>query len=197
MDTLLDVRIILSLIDAYGYPILYVISTIEGPTITAFSGFLVAASLMSLVPTFLVLFAGDLTGDTLYYSAGRFGGRRLLARFGHRVTLTEERIEYYASRFRIHDWLLLIVAKTQPLGTAIHFSAGMAKHSYLRFIFINAVISVPKTLVLMGIGYFLGETILNAEEFSRVSLISAALVLVCIATYVLTKRFVQSKSRDI
>jgi membrane protein DedA with SNARE-associated domain len=97
----------------YGVVAIFVIIYLEsfGAPLPGESA-LIAASLLAVrgdiqvVPLYLAASAGAILGDSTGYAIGRFGGRRILQRYGHLVALTPERLE------RLED----LVRRRGPLG---------------------------------------------------------------------------------
>ena len=67
-----QVNQIFGLLYTYSYLVLFPLVVIEGPVVTIITGFLVSLGFMDFIPAYFTIMAGDLTGDVLYYSAGRW-----------------------------------------------------------------------------------------------------------------------------
>ena len=63
---------IFKLLFTYSYLILFPLVVVEGPIVTIIAGFLVSLGFMDFIPTYLTIVSGDLVGDFVYYSAGRW-----------------------------------------------------------------------------------------------------------------------------
>jgi membrane protein DedA with SNARE-associated domain len=70
---------------------------------------------LSIVAVFLAVFSGAVLGDSTGYVIGRFGGRRLLERFGPYVRLTPQRLEAFEARFARQGFYLVMIARFLPV----------------------------------------------------------------------------------
>ena len=169
--------VLLALIHSYGYALLFPISVIEGPIITLIAGSLVSFGLLNPYGVFAALFAGDIVGDICYYGAGRYGRGFFIEKIKHMIGITDEKIARIRESLLKYDWQFLLAAKTQPIGSAVLFSAGVFHMSFFRFITVNIIISIPKTILLLSIGYYFSNAITNAESYVRFApLIPVALI---------------------
>src|SRR5258708_40086249 len=110
---------IIQLLNYYGYLVLFPIAVIEGPIISIISGFLISKHILAFIPVYFILLGGDITGDVLYYSLGRWGTRFLL-RWGHKIGLSRERIARVDRHFIKHGGKTLLFWKlTQTAGPPI------------------------------------------------------------------------------
>ena len=74
----------IALLLQYKYFFLFPIAIIEGPIISILAGVLIARGVMDPWVSYTLLVLGDLIGDGFYYAIGRFGGRPVLNKWGHR-----------------------------------------------------------------------------------------------------------------
>ena len=80
----------------YGYSALFVAILLEdfgmpvpGETLLIASALLTSQGEMHLVPLLLTACVAAVTGDNIGYAIGRFGGRKLVLRYGHYVLISE------------------------------------------------------------------------------------------------------------
>lgn len=147
-----------ALIPTWGYFFLTLISIFEGPVVAIIAGFLVSIGQMNWFFVFLFLCIGDLLGDVLHYYVGRWGhgpwAERMAARFG----VTPERIQKFDAAFLKHDVKVLLINKTQALGSVMLYYAGAVRMSLWRFFWINLLGTVPKVILFEAIGYYFGRS---------------------------------------
>jgi len=182
---------LIAMLGRYGYWVLIPIAVVEGPAITMVAGALVAAGQMNGVTAAILLILADLLGDALYYSLGRYGNAPLARRMTKWLKVTPERLARLEQRFRDNDWKLIFIGKTQGLGSIILYFAGASRMSFLRYMVLNLVGTVPKVIVFELIGYFLGLGVLSSTHYINyvtAMLFGAALVL--LALYWLFRRYV-------
>ena len=156
---------LIALLGQYGYWVLLPIAVVEGPAITMVAGALVAAGQMDGVTACILLILADLVGDALYYAIGRFGNAPLARRVSKWLKITPERLSKLEQRFRANDWKLLMIGKTQGLGSIILYFAGASRMPFARYMVLNLVGTVPKVIVFELIGYFLGAGVMNSTHY--------------------------------
>ena len=178
----------------YGYAVLFPIAVIEGPVAAMVAGALTASSEFNGVVVFFLLVLADLTGDTIYYSLGRWGHDKLLASIGKYIGLTSKRIEPLREGFKRNDWKLLILGKTQAFGSVILYFAGAVQMSFGRFIFYNLLVTLPKILLFELIGYFFGESLIrSARVLDYVSFITLGVALALLIAYWYSKKYLERR----
>ncbi|HEV7449619.1 MAG TPA: DedA family protein [Candidatus Paceibacterota bacterium] len=155
----------LAILSTWGYVLLLPLAIIEGPIIGIFAGFLVALGQMNWLIVFVVLFVGDMIGDVIYYYIGRWGhgawATRLAARFG----MTPERLEKFNEAFNKHAVKILLINKTQALGSLTLYYAGAVRMPMVRFLWVNAVGTIPKVILFEVVGYYFGESYQNIDKY--------------------------------
>jgi len=89
----------------YGYAAIYVLLMlgivglpVPDETLLTLIGYLIFEGSLAVVPSFLCAFAGTVSGITVSYCIGRFGGVALVERFGRRFRIKPEGVE------RVHSW---------------------------------------------------------------------------------------------
>ena len=141
----------------YRYLILFPIVVVEGPFITVLAGFLASLGSLDFMVAYAVIVSGDLVGDLLYYCIGRYGGRPWVKRWGHYIGITESRLESLDNHFRRNPGKTLLMGKlAHGLGGPILIAAGLAKVSYREFIMYNVLGTLPKSLLLLSLGFYFG-----------------------------------------
>jgi membrane protein DedA with SNARE-associated domain len=156
---------LIAMLGRYGYWVLIPIAVIEGPAITMVAGALVAAGQMDGVTAAILLILADLVGDALYYSLGRCSNAPLSRRLTKWLKVTPERLSKLEQRFRANDWKLLMIGKTQGLGSIILYFAGASRMPFVRYMVLNLLGTVPKVVVFELIGYFLGAALLSSAHY--------------------------------
>lgn len=166
MHTLYSTNEIFKLIYTYSYLILFPLIVAEGPIVTIIAGFLASVGFLDPIPTYFVVVLGDLTGDVIYYSAGRWwlNGpfKKIIALF----KVKPKQIEKIENLLRKHEGKVLFFGKlSHAIGGVILFAAGQAKISLKDFIWFNFLATLPKSLILLGVGYYFGSTISNFRKY--------------------------------
>lgn len=149
----------------YRYLILFPLAVLEGPITTVTAGLMSSLDLMNFYIVYVIIVAGDLVGDGLYYAVGRWG-LRPLERWGRFIGIRPEKLEQVEKHFADHGGKTLIAAKlSHAVGGIVLVSAGIARIPFGKFIFFNFWATLPKTLVLLLIGYYFGNTYLKLQRF--------------------------------
>lgn len=154
-------------IAAYGALALFVIVYFEsfGAPLPGESA-LIASSLLALHGTLnieavlIAVFIGAVLGDCTGYLIGRFGGRRLILRYGHLVKLTPERLEHFEKLFDSKGIYVVATARFVVLLRQLNgIVAGSMKMNPLHFLAANIVAAAGWTLV-WGLGPYMLSGIL-------------------------------------
>ncbi|WP_043062680.1 DedA family protein [Brucella anthropi] len=154
-------------IAAYGALALFVIVYFEsfGAPLPGESA-LIASSLLALHGTLnieavlIAVFIGAVLGDCTGYLIGRFGGRRLILRYGHLAKLTPERLEQFEKLFDSKGIYVVATARFVVLLRQLNgIVAGSMKMNPLHFLAANIVGAAGWTLV-WGLGPYMLSGIL-------------------------------------
>ena len=170
----------------YRYAIAYPLGIIEGPVVMMISGLLVRLGVFDFWPIYLVLIAGDLTGDIVWYFVGSHGARPLVRRFGHFINVTEENLEKAEELFRAHQTKILFISKlTTGFGFAIAtlIAAGASKVPFKKYITINFFGEFIWAGFLFAIGYFLGNVYVSLGKSLRWGFIIGLIIAFGFAVY--------------
>jgi len=149
----------------YRYLILFPLIVLEGPITVITSGILASLGLLNFFVVYLVAIAGDLAGDSLYYAVGRYG-RKHLDRWGRYIGFSKERLEKMEAHFNAHGGKTLIAGKlSHAIGAMVLVSAGIARFPFRKFIIFNLWATLPKSLVLLLIGFYFGNTFIHLRRY--------------------------------
>jgi len=180
---------LLGLLLTYKYLIIFPIAVLEGPGLSVLVGVLIARGLLNGPISYGLLILGDVIGDTIYYCLGRFGGHPILKKWGHLIKVTEYHLAKLEHHFHYQaPAKTLILGKTQPWGAAILFAAGTAKMKYLKFVIINLVATIPKTLVLVVLGYYFNQAYVALDKYLEYTGIVLTIIAIPIIAYFLFRK---------
>lgn len=181
------VQIYYSLI-GYQYLVLFSLVAIEGPIISVAAGFLVAQGLMNIYLAFFIIIIADLIGDALYYALGRWG-----ANFGMKIfRISQERLTQLEKYFISHGGKTLLWGKlAHGIGTSFLFAAGAAKMPFRKFLYFNFIATIPKSIILLFIGYLFGQSFARiGKYFDYYAVFTLSLGIILITIYLmLAKKF--------
>ncbi len=189
---------IISLIRTYGYEIIFPLSIVEGPIVAVLSGFIASLGRLNIFFVFLVLLAGDIVGDTIHYVIGRWGRHNFIKKWGKYIGVTEEKIQALEKYFEKHNWKILAFGKTQPIGSAILISAGLAGMPYWSYIWYNILSTIPKIFILEMIGYYFGDAYYKISSLlSYAGIASLIIAILFIGLYIWLQSYLKKRGPNI
>ena len=148
----------IALIASYGYALIFVLAIVEGPIVSILGGFASSLGYLHLALVYVVVILSDLVGDGLYYALGRWGGKPMLQRWGHRIGITAERVARFEARFVRQGRKTLVLGKlTHAIGALVLVTAGIVRMPIVEFLLVNLVLTLPKSLLLVLVGYYFGR----------------------------------------
>jgi membrane protein DedA with SNARE-associated domain len=169
---------------AHGYVIIFLVMCVEGPFTTAAAGF---AAALGYFDPFAILFLsimGDLVPDTLYYYIGYFSKTSSTKRFGERIGLTEQRVGKTETLLREHFGKTMLMLKLTPVIPTFAFMLVGALHiSYRRFLWLCSVITVPKSILFLFLGYFFGQLYNVSDYLHYASVLFPAVIISGVIIY--------------
>jgi membrane protein DedA with SNARE-associated domain len=171
-----------------------------GETILIAAAVYAGAGRLSIVVVVLIAWAAAVLGDNIGYAIGAFGGRRLVARYGRYVLITEERLDKAAAFFERHGGKVVVVARfIEGLRQVNGIVAGTSAMTWRRFLVFNGLGAALWVGTWSAVGYFAGDHISTIyEEVTRYSLYVAiaigVVLVVLIARAVLRRRRRRTRS---
>jgi membrane protein DedA with SNARE-associated domain len=171
---------IVALASKHGLVVVAPVAVLEGPIVTVIAAWLASQHILNLWSVTVIVVLADLVGDVGLYALGRWGLHRLPKRWRDRFGLNRARLLGLAKHFRSHGTRTLVVGKlTQAAGAPVLIAAGLGKIRLWRFIWVNLLATIPKSLFFVAIGYTLGSAYAQIDNWiSRISLIVFAILLV-------------------
>jgi membrane protein DedA with SNARE-associated domain len=143
-------------VQTYGYAAVFLGSFLEGETVLALGGLAAHRGYLALPWVIAIAAAGGFLGDQVYFGIGRLGGARLVARFPN-LRPGVERATRLFHRYAVP--LIIGIRFTYGLRIVGPMAIGMSGVHWLRFALLNFVGAVLWALVVVGIGYVLGDTL--------------------------------------
>jgi membrane protein DedA with SNARE-associated domain len=127
---------------AYGVVVIFLVVYFEsfgaplpGETGVIATALLAARGDISIVAVWLAVLSGAVLGDSTGYLIGRFGGQKLLKRFGPYVKLTPERLDNFQKQFCKRGFYLVMIARFLPVLRQLNgLIAGSMNMSWYTFI---------------------------------------------------------------
>lgn len=150
---------ILEYLTLHGYAIMFIAMLIDGPSVTAVAAFASSLGYFSLSAVFALSLLGELVADALYYSLGYFGRLKVVDRFIHRAGFSDERIKKFEHLLREHSVKTMIALKLAPFVSApCLVLVGVAKLPIKKFIAAALLVTVPRSLLFLALGYYFGQS---------------------------------------
>ncbi|MSU45077.1 MAG: DedA family protein [Candidatus Zambryskibacteria bacterium] len=190
---------ILAVLEHYKYWLVFPIAVFEGPIISVISGFLIYLGTFNFYIIYPLLILADLVGDTLYYLIGRYGGRSsIFKKIGSNLGYSDENEKYIEEHFIKHPAKTLLTAKfTHGLGGTVQATAGIARMNYFEFIKWNLVGQLPKSLILIIIGYYVGDSYQRINSYLEyIAFFTFSLFIGVIMYFVISKRLRKSLTEN-
>ncbi len=158
------------------------------------AGFLVGRGDLNLWGTLAAATTGSVLGAVVLYSLGRWGGRRLVLRYGSWLRVDEDRLDRAEGWFRRYGDVLVLFARIVPIARSIvSIPAGTAKMPLVRFVVLTSIGSAIWNALLIGTGMILGANWSMVQNWVG-SYSNAVLILAAVgAAYLLLRYFRRSE----
>jgi len=148
------------------------------------AGYLAHKGEMSLIGALLAGTGGSLTGALFNYYLSIKLGRKLLLKYGNYVWFGEEKLEKLEKFFRKHGEISTFNGRLIPgVRQYISLPAGLARMNLLRFSIYTSLGAGIWMMILIGLGYFLGNNEDLVKEYLK-TIIYITLALVIILTLI-------------
>jgi membrane protein DedA with SNARE-associated domain len=165
---------------------------VPGETLLITGSLLASQGQMDIVHLLLAAWVGALAGDNIGYAIGRFGGRRLVLRFGHYAFINEQKLERTEAFFGKYGGAVVVLARFfEVLRQLNGIVAGIARMHWRRFLVYNALGAALWVCFWGMLFYELGGKALRlVHAFKRLELILivvGALALAALIIYLLRR----------
>lgn len=190
---------IFNVIANYGYLIFFPLTVLEGPIVTVIAGFLVGQHLMNFALVYMIAVVGDVVGDLGHYAIGRWGRDSLIDKWGKYIGITTFKIKGFDAHFKKNCGKTLLLGKlAHGFGSVILAAAGASRIPVKKFIFFNTLGSIPKSLLLMLIGFYFGQAFYRINKYlDYFAFGTFALGLLLLLFYYLIIKYGKKVSRNI
>lgn len=163
-----------------------IIAPIPSELIVPFSGFLISDGRFSWLGVFMATTLGSLFGAYFLYALGRYGGRPLIAKWGHWVLVKPEDVTKAELFFAKHGKKAILISKFVPIVRGyISLPAGLSKMPLGPFFLYSATGSIIWNSFLVYLGYTLKNNWLEAgEKISRYETTGKIIVIVSVLVFI-------------
>lgn len=135
------------------------------------SGYLAFKNVLGFIPTVVVAVLGSAFGLTMSYFLGRTSGGFLIRRYGHWLSIDEEKIERVQHWFHnLGRWMLVVGPFVPGVRNLMGYVAGASRlrlHVFARFAYVGALIS---SVSFVTFGYAVGRHL--PWGYSRIALVA-------------------------
>lgn len=171
--------LLLVLIEDFGIPV-------PGETVLIAGAIFAGSGQLNIVAVGVVGFCAAVVGDNIGYGIGRFGGRRIVDRWGKYVFLTPERLDKAERFFDRQGAKIITIARfIEGLRQANGIIAGITEMHWLRFIAYNALGAALWVGTWVSVGYFAGQHITAIYDgITMYSLYAAIAAVVLIVAWI-------------
>jgi membrane protein DedA with SNARE-associated domain len=143
----------LIVLEDFGVPV-------PGESVLILAAVYAGAGRLNIVLVALLGFLAAVLGDNIGYAIGRFGGRRLIDRYGRYILLTRERVDRATAFFARHGgWIIIVARFIEGFRQANGIIAGISAFPWVRFLALNAIGAALWVGVWTSVGYLSGSHI--------------------------------------
>ena len=144
-------------LNAYGYPILYLGTILEGETFVIISAILCQTGHLKVTWVFCAAFLGALSSDLFCFQMGRIGGGKFLKK-GSRW---QRRADKASRLLKRHQNLVVFSYRFfYGLRAVIPFLIGVTGFSFRRFILLSSAGTAVWSITVTAAGIFCGKALL-------------------------------------
>ena len=179
---------VLDVISALGYvglALLLVAENLFPPipseVVLPLAGFLVGRGDLGFWQALIASTFGSVAGALVLYSLGRYGGRKLVLRYGRFLRVDEDALDRADGWFRRYgDWVVLFARIVPFARSVVSIPAGTMEMPLVRFVALTTLGSSAWNALLIGAGVILGANWQRVEHwvgsYSNAVLIAAVLI---------------------
>lgn len=159
------------------------------------SGLLIAQRVTKLIPTLLVLYCGLLMTDFSLYWVGKKYGRKVVEHKRFQRILSPDRLVKLEEKFKRRGiWVIFVGRHFLGLRAQVFLAAGVMRMSPVKFLMADALSSIFTMTVMVGIGYWGGNSIdLLKKDVTKIEHLAVLVFLLLVVAWSLFRYF---KSRN-
>jgi membrane protein DedA with SNARE-associated domain len=155
------------------------------------SGFLIAQKVTKPLPTILVVYCGLLLTDFSLYWVGKKYGRKVIEHKRFRRILSAEKLSALEVKFK--KWGIYVVFVGRHflgIRAQIFLAAGVMRMSTLKFIIADAASAILTMTLMIGIGFFGGNSIeIVRKDLKRIEHVGILILAILFTGWMIYKYF--------
>ena len=177
------INLLLETISGWGYYGLFVLMAIESSVIPLPSelvvipaGYLAAKGEMQIIPILVSSTLGSIFGALINYYFAMLIGRRFINKYGRFFFIPPDKLKIVESFFHKHGSFSTFSGRLIPvIRHLISIPAGLARMNMKKFIFYTGTGAGIWVMILIALGYFIGQNEMLLSEYLR--LVTFAVIL--------------------
>jgi membrane protein DedA with SNARE-associated domain len=174
---------IFHLLTQYKYYILLPLAIVEGPILAVIAGFLCIEGFLNLFICYPIIVLGDIIGDSLCYSLGRWGVPKFIKKIATILGVNYNNIDKVRTYFDANPNKTISLSKIiLGIGFAGIYIAGNVRIPYLHFIRICLITSAVQYIFYLGMGLLFGNAYQQISHylnfFAAVTIVAALAFLI-------------------
>jgi membrane protein DedA with SNARE-associated domain len=159
------------------------------------SGFLIAQKVTNPLPTLLVVYSGLLLTDFPLYLVGKKYGRSVLEHKRFRRIMSPDRLSRLEEKFK--KWGIFVVFIGRHflgIRAQIFLAAGVMRMPALKFIMADAASAILTVTLMVGIGFWGGNSIqILQKDVKRIEHIGILILVILLTGWIVYKYFKTKK----
>lgn len=196
---------ITSFIETVGYPGLAammaleaIIAPIPSELIVPFSGFLISDGTFTWIGVLIATTIGSLSGAYFLYALAKYGGRPLIAKWGHLVLVKPEDIAKTEQFFAKHGRKAILISKFIPIiRSYVSLPAGLSNMALGPFFLYSAIGSIVWNSFLVYLGFTLKNNwAMAAEKISSYETVGKVLVVIIIVVWIIRHFYMRKRKQS-
>jgi membrane protein DedA with SNARE-associated domain len=160
----LEYQEILNNLQVWGYPLMFLLMTIEGPLATLAAAFLASLGFFNVFIVLILSILGDLIADIIIYSIGLSTGKNYFKSNNKKL------IKTIKQNFEKRGEKMIFFTKITIGLSLVTFSlAGASKFSFKKFLFYSFLGGIVWSSGIVFLGYFFGKMAEMIEKYIKFS----------------------------
>ena len=174
-----------------------IIAPIPSELIVPFAGFLISDGQFTWIGVLIATTIGSLAGAYFLYALAKYGGRPLIAKWGHLVLVKPEDITKTEEFFAKHGRKAILISKFIPIiRSYVSLPAGLSNMPLGPFFFYSAIGSIIWNSFLVYLGFTLKNNwAAAAEKISNYETVGKYLVVIIVIVWII-RHFYKRKNKQ-
>ena len=169
-----------TLINQYGYLIIFVVTFFEGETVLIIAAILASSGLLNIYFCILSAFLGSVIGDQLFFHFARREGYNFVKKFKY-VSAVLPRADKLVQK---HGAYVVLSSRfLYGLRTALTVMCGLGKMSPLKFGAYNTISALVWAFSYGFLGYFFSEAIGTVAGLKKIEFVIVAAIAIAALVY--------------